>query len=208
MYPIKTDNANITSSDVMCEIGNIACGHLITSLSNFACADFRITVPDMEFVGYDALPDRLGDMEQLTVSVLLELQGDIEGLFVFLAEPEFASAILEKIGAGPMCAETFGEDAMRDSALAELGNIMCSAYVDALCEFTGLDAKISVPIIAYDMLGSILTLPLARFAAEDAGIIYVKNSFCEEEGKCGGTVLLMPDERSVAAVMRKLGVSA
>ena len=144
MYPIKTDNANITSSDVMCEIGNIACGHLITSLSNFACADFRITVPDMEFVGYDALPDRLGDMEQLTVSVLLELQGDIEGLFVFLAEPEFASAILEKIGAGPMCAETFGEDAMRDSALAELGNIMCSAYVDALCEFTGLKEKISV----------------------------------------------------------------
>ena len=208
MYPIKTDNVKITSSDVMCEIGNIACGHLITSLSNFARSDFSIKVPDMEFVCYDVLPDKLGDMERLAVSVVLELQGDIDGLFVFLAEPEFASALLEKIGAGQMRAETFGEDAMCDSALAELGNIMCSAYIDALCEFTGLDVKISVPIIAYDMLGAILTLPLARFAAEDAGIIYVKNSFCEAGGKCGGTVLLMPDESSVALVMKKLGVCA
>ena len=48
-------------------------------------------------------------------------------------------------------------DEIARSAMEEIGNILSSSYLSALADFTGLRLNHSVPALAIDMAGAIVT---------------------------------------------------
>ena len=54
-------------------------------------------------------------------------------------------------------------DEIAISALSEVGNIISSSYVNPLSMLTGLKITVSVPLLAVDMAGAILSVPAIQF---------------------------------------------
>lgn len=189
-------------SDILKEIGNIGSGHVLTALASLTQKDFRLDVPEVEFLDYGELPSKIGDIEELRVAVALEVFGDIRGIFIFMAESRLAAALLEALGVGaPVADNHLAFDEMQSSALLEVGNIISNSYLTAIHELTGLSVATSIPALAVDMLGAVLGLPILYFAAEGTRTLYLHSAFCIQGESYSGNIILFPEVASMERLM-------
>ncbi len=191
-------------SDRLRELANIGCGYALSALSRMTDKEFFVRVPEIDLIGYDGMPGRLGDVEEEMVGVLLEISGELSGLFLLLLKPEIASVLLSALNVAPP--ESYR--AMRErqqSALLELGNILCSAYMTAVSQMTGLDIKLTPPSCAVDMLGALLSEPLSRFARLESLLLYIRSVFAVEGREWVGCMLFMPELDAADLLGQRLG---
>src|SRR5919197_870356 len=97
---------------------------------------------------------------------------------------------------------------MGQSALAEIGNIVGTSYINALAQMTGLELEPSPPQSATDMLGAIVASVLAGVAgAEDVALIL--DSDLEVEGEdCSLSFLMLPTRDGVEELLGRLGLGS
>ena len=92
------------------------------------------------------------------------------------------------------------------SALVEVGNIIICSYVNAFSKLVGVDINLSVPSATVNMLGGILTVPIAEYGYETDKLMYFNADFLMEGQKLPGWLLMLPDIRSLNDILEKLGV--
>ena len=92
------------------------------------------------------------------------------------------------------------------SVLTEIGNIMISSYINALSSLTNVNVTLSVPQMAVNMLGGILSLPMAMLGLNSDRIMMITGKFKIEGRELDSDMLLLPDVESLNVLMRKLGV--
>lgn len=203
MTPTAPD-ANRILADRLRELGNIASGQALRALGEITNTRFSIRVPEIELVSYNSMPRLIGDAEDGMVGVLIDVYGDICGVFILLLRPDTVAGILSGLGVEP--AKDFQAAPKRaKSALMEMGNIMCSSYMTAVYEMTRLKTRLMPPSYAADMLGAILTRPMIRFAMEESNILYIENVFTIEDTQLLGSILLLPEIESAQTLAKRLG---
>ena len=91
---------------------------------------------------------------------------------------------------------------MEQSGLKEAGNILASAYLNALSDFMGMMLVPSVPSLVVDLSGAVLTTAYLNFGHERDFVFCVETSFRVEgtEELLQGHFLLLPDMPSLRAV--------
>ena len=67
-------------------------------------------------------------------------------------------------------------DEMDYSALEEIGNIIICSYVNAFTQLVGVEIDLSVPSSTINMLGGILTVPIAEYGYETDKLMYITQS--------------------------------
>lgn len=72
--------------DVLREIGNIGAGNATTALSQMINSKIDMKVPKVELLDFKEVPDIVGGAESLVVGILLTLDGDIDGMMMFILE--------------------------------------------------------------------------------------------------------------------------
>ena len=99
-----TDNAysglNDTHMDVLQEIGNIGAGNAATSLSVMMGTPVDISLPKVNLVGFNEVADVMGGAESIGYGVLVSLEGDIDGMMMFILDKRFAHQILNVLMGG------------------------------------------------------------------------------------------------------------
>lgn len=118
------------AQDMLKELGNIGTGNAITALSAMLGKEIVMECPEVRVVGFNEVPDTLGGMEAIRVGVLVQTGGDISGIFMFLISESFTQVMLEQLLGFPVEAGAYDE--LASSAIAEVGNIMCCSYINAL----------------------------------------------------------------------------
>ncbi len=93
------------------------------------------------------------------------------------------------------------------SVLTEIGNIVISSYVTALSSLTNVEVELSVPQFTVNMLGGILSVPMAMVGQHSDRIMMVTGDFKIDEKALHSSMLLLPDVESLNILMKKLGVS-
>ena len=91
---------------------------------------------------------------------------------------------------------------MEQSGLKEAGNILASAYLNALSDFMGMVLVPSVPSLVVDLSGAVLTTAYLNFGHERDFVFCVETSF-RVEGSADvlqGHFLLLPDMPSLRAI--------
>jgi chemotaxis protein CheC len=91
---------------------------------------------------------------------------------------------------------------MEQSGLKEAGNILASAYLNALSDFMGMVLVPSVPSLVVDLSGAVLTTAYLNFGHERDFVFCVETSF-RVEGTAEllqGHFLLLPDMPSLRAI--------
>lgn len=197
---------NLQELDVMREIGSIGTSHAATSLSKMLQKEIRITIPQVNILGYEEAVDRIGDMEQIVAATLVKMSGDVDGLMLFLFNLDFANTVLEK-----MMGESYKGfeemDELARSALTEIGNIIICSYINAFSQLVNVDIELSVPSATMNMLGAILTVPIAEYGYETDKLMYCNADFVMDGKQLSDWLLMLPDIRSLNDILDKLGVS-
>jgi chemotaxis protein CheC len=94
----------------------------------------------------------------------------------------------------------YGE--MEQSGLKEVGNILSSAYLNALSDFMGMMLVPSVPSLAIDLAGAVLTSTYMNFGYDRDFVFCVETEFMLDEPgtHLSGHYLLLPDLASLRAI--------
>ena len=198
---------NLQELDVMKEISSIGTSHAATSLSKLLQKEIRITIPEVSVLGYEEAVDRIGEIEELVAATLVQMSNDVDGLILFIFKMDMANVVLEKL-IGKSYTSFEEMDDMDYSALEEVGNIIICSYVNVFAQLVGVDIDLSVPSSTVNMLGGILTVPIAEYGYETDKLMYINAEFIADGVRLSDGLLMLPDIESLNRILEKLGVSS
>ena len=199
------EDMNLLELDVMKEISSIGTSHAATSLSKLLQKEVRISIPEVSVLGYDETVNRTGDIEELVAATLVQMSNQVNGLMLFIFKLDLANVVLEKlIGVRYDSFEQLDELAY--SALEEIGNIIICSYVNAFTQLVGVEIDLSVPSSTLNMLGGILTVPIAEYGYETNKLMYINAEFIIDGKKLSDGLLMLPDIASLNGILERLGV--
>lgn len=191
--------------DVLKEIGNIGAGNATTALSQMINTKVDMKVPVVDLLEFRDLPDVVGGAETIVVGILLTIDGDIDGMMMFMLEVESAHHLVDMIiGTKSNIADDFSE--MELSALNEIGNIISGAYLSSLSALTNMRISASVPYMSIDMSGAILSVPAIEFGKIGDKALLIQSQFCEDDDEVNGYFILIPTLDSYGKIMSSLGL--
>lgn len=190
--------------DIIREIASIGTGYAATSLANMLGSEVRMTIPEINILGYGETIDKMGDPEECIAAVLTQMSGDIEGIMLFMLRLDFINEVLNKmLGRAVDSYEEMTE--LEISMLTELGNIIISSYANAISQLAGIEIRLSVPGVSVNMLGGILTVPMAEFGYVTDKLFLIDGQLLVDEKRLNSTLLMLPEMASLNVLMQKLG---
>ena len=184
--------------DALREVSNIGVGHAATALSKMIGRPIEIFVPRILITPLAEVPVCLGGAENMMAGIFLGIQGDARGSIMML---------FPKASAVRLCGLLTGEELIRledqetVSSLKEVGNILASAYLNALGELIGKTLLPSVPCFAYDMAGALVDTLLIEVGRKSDLALMVETEFGGEFGgdaSIRGHFFLIPDPDTYA----------
>ncbi|NWL86411.1 CheY-P-specific phosphatase CheC [Paenibacillus sp. 79R4] len=191
--------------DVLKEVGNIGAGNAATALSRLLNKPIDMAVPKVQMLPFEAVSDRVGGAEQVVLAIFLRVEGDAPGNRFFILSPEAAKKLLHRLAGFEVGdGEDFSE--MEWSALSEIGNILAGSYLSSLADFTRLQMTPTVPALALDMAGAILSYGLLQFGEMGDSALLIDTTFIEGQHEVEGQFFLIPDPESFAKIFTALGV--
>lgn len=205
MSDLSLDHIDNIHFDVLREIGNIGAGNATTALSQLINTKIDMNVPKVELLEFKDLSDIVGGAESLVVGILLTLEGEIDGMMMFMLEKESAHHLVNILmGKQIDNFENFTE--MDLSALNEIGNIIAGAYLSSLSTLTNMLITSSVPYMAIDMAGAILSVPAIEFGKIGDKALLIQSQFGEDEREVNGYFILIPTLESYEKILASLGM--
>ena len=191
--------------DVLTEIGNIGAGNATTALSQLINARIDMRVPKVEMLSFADLAEVVGGAETLVAGILLTIDGDINGTMLFMLESKAAHMLVRQLIGTEGDAEALFDE-METSDLQEIGNIISGAYLSAISTMTGLQISVSVPSLAFDMAGAILSVPAIEFGKLGDEALLIESQFKDMDVDISGYFILIPTLESYERIMKSLGL--
>jgi chemotaxis protein CheC len=187
--------------DAMREVANIGAGHAATALSGMTNRKIMITVPRVYVRLVEEACDLMGPADSVVAAVLMHMMGDLTGRAMLLF-PERAALTLCDFLFQRNMGETTELGVMEQSGLKETGNILASAYMNALSDFMGMMLIPSVPSLVIDQSGAVLTTAQVNFGHDRDYAFCVETSFrvAGSDEPLAGHFLLLPDLASLRSI--------
>lgn len=204
MARIDLENLNKVQFDILKELGNIGAGNATTALAKLINAKIDMKVPNVKLAGFSDVTGIVGSEETVMAGILLLLEGDINGMMMFMLEVKSAKNLVNKLmGLPEDDSDEFSE--MQMSALNEIGNIITGAYLSALSDLTRLKIVSSVPSLKIDMAGALLSIPAIEFSKIGDKVLLINTRFGDETA-IDGYFILIPELESYDVILKSLGV--
>ncbi len=189
--------------DVLKELGNIGAGNATTALAQMLQCKVDMSVPQVRLLEFQDVATLMGGEEQIMAGIYLGVDGDITGSIMFLLEKDSARHLVSKLMGMNLEGGDFSE--MEMSALQEVGNIITGSYLNSLSSLTGLCIYPTIPSLAIDMAGAILSVPAIEFGTLGDKILLIQTQFFDEI-QLDGYFILIPDLESYGKILSSLGI--
>lgn len=207
------NDLNSIHIDVLREIGNIGAGNAATALAKLLNRKIDMDIPRVKIMDFREVSETLGGAELPVAGIMLKVTGDLTGNILFVLKQQAAVILVNMLMGKPLDSiddtdEPYHEfDEMEISALKEIGNILAGSYLSSLSTLTNLNIAPSVPDLAIDMAGAILSVPAIEFGKVGDTVLYIETEFTEGDKRVVGDFFLIPDVDTYSVLMNALGVS-
>src|SRR5918998_4321671 len=193
--------------DAIREVANIGAGHAATALSGMTNKTIMITVPRVYVRPLEEACDLVGPPDAVIAAVLMHMMGDLTGRAMVLFPQRSAHNLCDFLFRRPT-GGTVELGPMEQSGLKEAGNILASAYLNALSDFMGMMLVPSVPSLVIDLSGAVLTTAQINFAHDRDYALCVETAFRVDgsQESLGGHFLLLPDVASLRSIFDAIRV--
>lgn len=185
--------------DALREMANIGSGNAATALAAMLGRPVDLSVPSASALPLADAVDAVGDVSAEVAAVAIPVFGDIGATVLLTFKPEHAATLCGFLG-------VFGDPEMELSALQEIGNILGSAYINAMGSMCGIEMEPAPPMAARDMLGAIVATVLATAATSSDLALLLDSSMMVEGAECEFGFLFVPDHNGVPELLGRLGL--
>lgn len=198
------DRLDEMSIDILKELGNIGTGNAVTAMSQLMQHPLEMGLPSFQIIKYEEMHGILDETEELQAGIIIETEGELRGIFLFLLKESFTDKILRTmLGAVPENLLDLND--MEKSALCEVGNIMCGSYISALSKLTNLMITVSVPDICIDMAGAILSVQIIKGMKSSDNALLIENTFSMDGDIFYNRILFFPEPDSLEKIFHIFG---
>ncbi len=192
--------------DALREIGSIGAGHAATALSKMVRRPVKMSVPGASVIPLSAVNDLVGGPETQVWAIYLQMLGDLDGHIVFIVPQEEAATMVDRLMGRP-CGTSATVDAMGESALAEVGNILTANYLIAMGDLAHLRLQPSPPMTANDMVSAILDGIVAHLSETSDSILSLETQLLiEGDGAFRGYLLMFPAPDTLPRLLAAIGL--
>jgi chemotaxis protein CheC len=153
---------------------------------------FHLDTLSVQTVPLGQIPRLLGAADSEVVGVYLQIGGGMHGqaLLIFGLDDarQFTNALLDTNPNGH-----FQLDDLERSALAELGNLMLSSFLNATAALVGVQLRPSPPAVMVDMVGAILEVMATSVAEVSDHLLVIDTVFTNPRHSMRVRFWLLPD---------------
>jgi chemotaxis protein CheC len=210
MSKINLDSLDDMQYDVLKEIGNIGAGNATTALSSMLAIKMDMSVPKVALLPFDEISTLIGSEDQTVVGILLGIEGDINGMMMFIFDMKSAHHLVDTLMMRPSSNDeeelnNYNFSDIEMSAINEIGNIVSGSYLTAISTLTNLKMISTVPSMTVDMIGALLSVPAAEFGKYGDKLLMIQSQF-GELNFVTGYFLLIPELDSYDKILASLGM--
>lgn len=143
------------------------------------------------------LSEIAGNPEDLVAGVYIQVTGDVPGHALLVFSYDSALQLVD-ILTGQHSGTTVRLDEMESSVIQEVGNIVTSAYLNAISEFFGWSLMPSPPSVAVDMSAAVIDSVLLSTGHFDDETISIVTKFAGRKQAMRGFFLYIPEVQTTA----------
>ena len=148
--------------------------------------------PRTKVVRFDDISTYIGNPESEMVGIYLLMEGDLSGQTILMLSLVSALNLADWLMDTPLGTSTSLGDLER-SALAEVGNLTVSYFLNAVAALTGKPLRPSPPAVMVDMLGAILNVVVTPMAAMNDDMLIIETILQDPEGDVQAYFWVLPD---------------
>jgi len=163
---------------------------------------FTVTDPNISSVKFTEIPQILGGPENDAVGIYLRIEGTISGQ-IMLIVPYSKALELADLLMGEPIGTTQSLGRIERSALAELGNLTGSFFLNAIADSTGVYVRPSPPAVIVDMVGAIMDIILATCDILSEEVLLIHAKFVRNGRETQANFWIIPDNTTVNTLMEK-----
>lgn len=171
------------------------------ALSGLMGKEISIHVPNVRLGTRDDACDAVGGEEAVVLGTYLAISGDITG-HVMLVFPLARALACVDVMCGLPAGTTHEPNKLAESAIAELGNIVGSAFVNALADEVNLILNPSPPVVVHDMATALVQSVYAEVLSQGGDVVMMDAVFEDRSGRTAGLLIVAPDPRSLDRLHR------
>lgn len=189
--------------DALREVANIGAGHAATALSEMTGRTIMISVPSLAVSAVGDVPHRIVAGEEPVAAVRMGVAGDLTGVTALLFPHDSALRVAELMARREVGSFT-AIGAFEQSAIQEAGNILGSAFLNALSEFMGMTLLPTPPSFSVDTARAALAETARASRASGAQVFVIETEFFlwERQEPLHGFFFLLPDVASLDHILR------
>lgn len=189
--------------DALREMSNVGAGHAATALAQMTGRTIQITVPEVRCLPLGEVSAALGEEEAPVAALHQRVYGDLRANQLLVFPLDLASRLLEAVAGGPERQRTSLAELseLESSALREVGNILGSAYLNAVSRLLGLTLIPTVPGLALDMAGAVAEHLVQEIGAVSDEALVLETALTAGRSDLVGRVYLLPHPESLDTLL-------
>lgn len=191
--------------DALKEIATIGGGNAASAANQMLRKKVNVGVPAVNLIPVENAAEIFGRAEDLVIAVYLQLLGDVSGVILLILRRDEAKRLADLLlrresGKSKILNE------LAQSSLKEAATILSGAYLNAIAQLLRMRLLVSSPCLTQDMAGAIVNNVLVETAKDSDYAIIAKTEFRIIEERVQSYFFFIPDEPSLAKIMKVLGV--
>lgn len=145
-------------------------------LSAFVGHEITLARPRVTVIPIADVPSVMGGPETLAVGIYIAVDGDMEGHIILLLRRDDAAELVDLLLDQPS-GTTSVLGPLERSALAEVGNLTGTLFLNSVASLCGVSTRPSPPAVMEDMVGAILDVVVVAVGAISECIVAIETVF-------------------------------
>lgn len=151
-----------------------------------------VTKPVIKMVPLFDIPKIIGGLENEAIGIYLRAEGGMTGQ-IMLIIPYAKALELVDLLMGVPSGTTTQLGAIERSALAEVGNMTATFFLNAIANITHSDIRPTPPAVMVDMIGAILDIIIATTGGISEQVLLLQSDFFEGDRSVETNFWVIPD---------------
>lgn len=163
------------------------------SLGQMVGQDIKVGSFTLRQIPVKDISNLMGGPSTMSVGIYLTVSGSADGHIMLMYEPRMATQFVDMMMEMPAGTTTnLGE--MEQSALGEMGNVVGSAFLNALADSANLRLLPSCPTVVMDMSGALLDVIAADVLLEREDAFVAETTFSAPDREISGMFFVVPSQ--------------
>ncbi len=199
------DNFNKYTENLLEDIASYGTQSAADGLAGMIGKECLITDPEIHVVDILDIPKWLGRPEEEVVGVYLRVWAELPVQFILLLTFEQALDLADMLLEKPP-GTTTQLDALSQSALAEVGNLTGSLFLNVMSSVSDISLRPSPPGVMIDMLGAILNVIIASMDDLSQRVLMFQTAFVFPEQHSKVDFWVIPASETIQSLIASTDV--